>query len=275
MANLSNVTVEGSAESPEIDSIVEGTLAYYQADEEQSETLKKVFKLLAHNIISSEGDVLKRRSYSRTLLGIKECKEIEAWLVNNIEALKALSSHEALLQMIWPVLASHIKNSTFIGCNPKDVLQQLSLGWIGGHSFDELLRGLEGARIGSRSLIPKIEHVVDICENALGFDGALILGAISQLLEFMDKEEHKLLLENINALQKRLKYGLPSPHAIVLLEIGFVDRPLAIQLSEYVKHIKPTRTSIIQKMKQMKTELEKFLDQYPAYFAMQLKKLME
>jgi len=104
-----------------------------------------------------------------------------------------------------------------------------------GRPFYELLSLLNdaGARfgIGRNARYPTIEYVVDICENALAYDGMLVIGAVTELYTFghPDDDATSDMLRN---LQKRLKYGLPSSLPVMLYELGFSDRVIAIELSE-------------------------------------------
>ncbi len=61
---------------------------------------------------------------------------------------------------------------------------------------------------GSRPRRPHIDHVMDICENALAFGGVLGLAAVCECcgMESIDQA----FIDRITALQKRLKYGLAS-----------------------------------------------------------------
>ncbi len=54
---------------------------------------------------------------------------------------------------------------------------------------------------------------VDICENALSYDGMLAAGAVTEICGLL-RPGAETILENLQKLQKRLKYGLPSFAAI-------------------------------------------------------------
>ncbi len=247
------------------ESLVENTLAFAQASKDQGELLKDAFKLLADNIISTESDINKRRTYSQTLFGMNECKDLESWIISNMGELEECESQEDLLETLWPLLSTHIRNSVFKRCTSDDALFKIARGWIQGHPFYNLYELLQGERIGTRR--PKIENVIDICENALGFDGALTFGAVGLMVESIDSGEYSTLVAHINLLQRRLKYGLSSDHEIVIFELGFADRHLAQELTELVNDVPTSRKGILITLREKQAEVTQILDKFPSYFS--------
>lgn len=65
---------------------------------------------------------------------------------------------------------------------------------------------------GTRRREFKIDHVVDVCEGALAYDGALVIGAVSEFIETLDKDGTGDLINRLQLFQKRLKYVFrPKP----------------------------------------------------------------
>ena len=271
MANLHNEITTTEERNHEIDSLVEETLAFFQANEQQKEILKNAFNILASHVISLEPDSNKRKYFSNTLFGINKCIDIETWIKQNLKKLESCDSSELLLDLMWPLLKTYIDNSTFKRCSSEEALKNIAIGWIEGRMFYELFKELEGKRIGNR--IPKIGHVVDICENALGFEGSMIIGAYNQILEFIYQEKHNPTIEKLEELQKRLKYGLPFPHTTVIYELGFSDRSLSMELSNIVNNVQPIKNFILKEMRRNYKRILGILENYPAYFRMKWKLL--
>jgi hypothetical protein len=118
---------------------------------------------------------------------------------------------------------------------------------------------------GSRPRRPRVEQVVEMGEHALGFDSVYILGAITDLYEFLNGQEGQTAVTRLQGLQKRLKYGLPSNASILLYEAGFSDRPLAIDLSERIPGIM-SRAQMINALRLERQAVEAVLDIYPQHF---------
>lgn len=249
--------------------LVHGTLAHYLADEKDREHLIQLFKMLAVNISQKVSEPSRRVVFGRTLYGLRDSIEIEDWVKQNIDDISSCDSQEDMLSILWPALSKHIRNATFRKCNPASVLISIALEWIQGTPFYQLFEIMKkaGARIGEgdrhRQLL--IEHVVDICENAVAFDGMLALGAITEVYGLM-RPKNKATLKQLNKLQKRLKYGLASSSAIFFYEIGFSDRVISTELSATLKIHSYKRETALIEIKQQKNEVRACLKQYPIYF---------
>jgi hypothetical protein len=126
-----------------------------------------------------------------------------------------------------------------------------------------------GVRIGlgANPRKPKVEHIVEMGESALGFDGAHVLGASAELFELLAPEYAREgePLRLLQVLQKRLKYGLPAGASIHLYEAGFADRPLALELAGAVPEI-TSRSEVRNAMRKERPAVEVILDRYPRYF---------
>ena len=102
-------------------------------------------------------------------------------------------------------------------------------------------------------------------ENALGFDGAHVLGAITELFGLLvpDSEDGPVTL--LQGLQKRFKYGLPSGAPIVLYEAGFSDRSLAQDLARLVPGV-TSRSTMRDALRAERETVAATLSGYPQYF---------
>lgn len=277
---LANLPEDASSDSQMmadyVDEQVRETLAFSIATEEQKEILKKAFQMLAEHVVTAAPDPVTRTVFSKTLFGVTECVEIEKWLTDNIDRLSQ-AKEDTLLDVLWQLLRSHIRNSSFGGCSSTEALKAVASGWITGMSYHQMLKLLDGSRIGrgTRPRIPKIQHAVDICENALGFEGTLIVGAIAQLLEHMNRDDYAIAITRLNTLQKRLRYGLATSLEVVIFELGFADRPLALELEALLGNAKPARSSLLQSIRQNEAQVRTLLDKYPSYFTVQLDALLQ
>ncbi|MDB4304192.1 helicase-related protein, partial [Desulfosarcina sp.] len=109
---------EWESDPDEIDNLVEETLAYFLADEQDKEHLKKLFHIIKKDIENKVKDSNTRMVYGRTLLGLNECIQIEDWVIENIDQLDGTSDDKNLFQHIWPLLKDLIINRSFTKCNP-------------------------------------------------------------------------------------------------------------------------------------------------------------
>jgi len=267
---------ESGLQEDDVTVLARGTLAYHLSNEENRKYIIDLFKLLAKNIEKNVLDVTRRKIFGMTLYGVWDSLMIENWVRENIDQIVALQTHEELLETLWPVLTQKIQNLTFRKCNPSSVLKDLAINWIQGQSFQGLYRILTDANcrigFGTRQRNPLIEHVVDICENALSYDGMLALGAVIEFCKLF-KPGDEDMLDNLQSLQKRLRYGLSSSSAIALYELGFSDRVVATDLSTVIGAVF-TRREVLEEIRVHENEMREVLNKYPAYFAELLNNLL-
>lgn len=253
------------------------TLAYFLASDEQKEQLVRIFEILEHNIEQNVPDVSKRKVYGRTLYGVHTSVKIEDWLNQHIEELITCNEHDELLKIMWAILAEGIQNNTFKKCDPPEVLFSIALEWTHGKTFSELFSIMLESNIcliaGKQRRHPKIESVVDICDNGFAYDGSLFLGAVAEIVGLVRPQGSMGLVSKLLELQKKLKYGLPTPTCIALYELGFADRVVALDLSSIVQNTRFDRRSIIRTIRRNEQKVRQLLEKYPSYFIERLNNL--
>jgi len=258
---------EGFGTGP-AEELAKRTLAYYLASSEQRAQLTQLFQLLAANVATRVADPKKRRVYGRTLFGVGDTVALERWVTENRERIAGCGDENSLFAVVWPCIASRIENDTFKKWQPNQTTEAFARSWIAGKSFGVLHEGTRAAGVriglGGKPRAPRVEHVVEMGENALGFDGAHVLGAITELFELLDPNEDTAVTL-LQSLQKRLKYGLPSERSILLYEAGFADRPLAIDLAHAVQEIS-SRAEMMSVMRRQSQAVETVLAKYPQYY---------
>jgi hypothetical protein len=263
---------EGSVQEENIRQLAMGTLAYFLADEEQKRNILELFVLLAQNIEASIPEARKRKVYGRTLYGVLDAVLIENWLRENIHDVSTGDNSDELLATLWPIVRKTISNNSFSKCDTPEVLVDLAKGWIGGEPFCQLLEIVQeaDARIiwGTRRRDYKVEHITDICENALGYESTLVVGAIAEMLNLVQTDNGEGLIERLEELQRQLRYGLASAKAITLYEMGFSDRVVAAELSSILNNdTAPYRDAIASDLRGKEGRVREVLDKYPAYFS--------
>lgn len=254
------------------------TLAYHLASAEQRWQLVQLFELLATNVTVRVGGGERRRVYGRTLFGIGDTIALEDWVAQNLERIAGCASVDELFDIVWPCIAARVESDMFQKWRPVETREAFAKRWIAGDSFGVLHDSMTvaGVRIGlgAKPRKPKVEHVVEMGENALGFDGAHVLGSIAELFQFLarvdDSESEPVRL--LQVLQKRLKYGLEAGTSVLLYEAGFSDRPLATELVGAISTV-ASRTELRTAMRKERLAVEAILARYPRYFTQVFERL--
>ena len=248
--------------------LARGTFAYHLSNEEDRNRIIELFKLLAKNIENNVGDAARRKVFGATLYGVWDSLLVERWVKDNLDAIAMSETHDELMDVLWPVVTQRIRNASFRKCNSPENLQELAHKWIQGESFQAILAILIEADckfgLGKRQRDPQIDHVVDICENALSYDGMLALGAVIEICKLIQPDNEDML-SNLQYLQKRLRYGLASPSSIALYELGFSDRVVAKDMGTKINEVL-TRRDALEEIKEHEEEMREVIQKYPAYF---------
>jgi POLQ-like helicase len=229
-----------------VETLAKETLAYHLASEEVRTQLVKVFTITAMAIEKSGFSPEKRRTFGKTLLGLRAIQDIETWISENTSQIILSSENEGqLLNCLWPIVEKYIGKPDFKKCSPSKSRFLLVSGWMSGNSFETILKDLLAEstfiKAGQQKRELKIQHVVEMCEGGLAYDGMLLLGAIAEILETWPTSDESdvdwgggsisfsdtTIPDTIRSLQKKIKYGLNSKAAIEFYELGFSDRVLA------------------------------------------------
>lgn len=251
--------------------LAQGTLAYFLANDDQKARIVSLFSALADNLSQKVTDVARRKTYGKTLFGLTRSEEIESWVRTNVAKLVACQTPAERLELFWPLLEANIQNETFRKCTKPEALKAMAHLWTLGLSFNLMLNQLHEleARLtwGTKFRQLNTEHVVEMCEGGLAYDGSLLVGAAIEVLSFVAPTESTILTPPLQQLQKMLKYGLPTQGAISLFETGFSDRVIASDLAALLNLNGEPRREVIQKLRTEGPAVNQALQKYPAYFA--------
>lgn len=106
-----------------------------------------------------------------------------------------------------------------------------------------------------------------MCEYGLAFDASLLLGAVTELVDYIAPDGTQQLMEKLNLLQKMLKYGLSTSGEIVLYELGFSDRTLVGELSSALNLVDEPRRDVVRRLTRPSEAVTAILENYPSYFS--------
>lgn len=249
--------------------LARGTLAHHLAEPEDQKELEILFQTIAKHVLEQVPEAEVRRAYSRSLFGVRDSVAIHKWVTKNTDALEKLESDDELLAFLWPMLQGGIHHPTFLKCSKPEVLPELATRWMNEESPATLLEFVtkSGLKIGlgQRPRRPDFDHIVDLCENALAYEGVLVLTAVIESLHTNGLKEAKITTRLLH-LQKRIKYGLKSATAITLHEMGFADRVVASDIAMILARDTSSRKRVRQLLRFRADRVEILLTQYPSYY---------
>ncbi|MDX9784810.1 MAG: DEAD/DEAH box helicase [Spirochaetia bacterium] len=270
---------EDGLSEADVTRLAEGTLAFFLADDQKKEHIRELFQLLAGNISANITDPARRKIYGRTLYGIQDAQAIEGWVQSNADSLLSIVDETEVLDIAWPLLTRHINGGVFTKFDKPEVLQEISHGWISGKPFSDLLKIISKRKAkmiwGTRRREFKIDHVVDVCEGTLAYDGALVVGAVSEFIETLAQDGTGDVINRLQLFQKRLKYGLPTETTIALYELGFSDRVIAQNLAASLNLAATQKKDLVKALKKDRDGAMAVMEKYPAYFQERMNELLQ
>lgn len=258
--------------------LAEGTLAFFLADDQKQEHIRELFQLLAGNISVNITDPARRKIYGRTLYGIRDAQAIEGWVHANADSLLSIVDETDALDLSWPLLALRINSGVFTKFDKPEVLKEIAHGWISGKPFSDLLEIIRKRKAkmiwGTRRREFKTDHIVDVCEGTLAYDGALVVGAVCEFIETLDKDGTGDVVNLLQRFQKRLKYGLPTETTVALYELGFSDRVVAQELAASLNLAVTQKKDLVKALNQDRDVALAVIEKYPAYFQEKMAELL-
>jgi superfamily II DNA/RNA helicase len=269
---------EDGLSGADVTCLAEENLVFFLADDQKKEHIRELFQLLAGSISANITDPARRKIYGRTLYGIQDAQAIEEWVQSNADSLLSIVDETEVLDLTWPLLTRHINGGIFTKFDKPEVLKEISHEWISGKPFSDLLKIIRKRKAkviwGTRRREFKIDHVVDICEGTLAYDGALLVGAVCEFIETLDQDGTGDLINRLQLFQKRLKYGLPTETTIALYELGFSDRVIVQDLAIFLNLDATQKKDLVKAIKKDRDKAKAVMKKYPAYFQERMSELL-
>lgn len=202
------------------------TLAHHLADEDTRAALVQVFQMIAA-VIAANTDGDRRAVIRKSPLPPAILAELQAWLAESAEELRAAVNADQLLQVAGAKIISWNSAPSIRSLSKTDFLPDALTDWVAGRPFHHIHRRMTELDIRVSGDHATVEDAVALCEGAFAYDLAMITASLSDLAEAMDET----LYAGFSKLQKQIKYGLTDPAAIAFIEAGFADRVVASFLS--------------------------------------------
>lgn len=278
MTNRGNADLAAFVESSR--SLASQTLAYALASEKHRTYLADLFELIARRIEASVPDMSNQLRFGRTLLGVDQSLAIDEWVEGN-PALLQITSAAELLVALWPLLLKLSSRKKLASAQPEGTMLALAQGWIAGEPFSALLQAMNDRdssyAFGAKRRKFDIDLIIEECEQTFGFEFALLLAAVREsYIASSAVGEGEQFSDQIDVLQKMLRYGLANREAIYYFEAGFSDRVIAQSLASELWWLAPSSVRDVRRIaREAPVEFASVLEGFPSYFMTNLEKMLE
>jgi hypothetical protein len=251
--------------------LAKNTLAYYLADEQQRTQIETVFQTVAERILEGAATEELRTTLRRSPLAPTTVNKLKSWLDANRQALTQSLGDGSLLATMSAVMLEYNRSSVITSLSDQSVMPLVIESWVTGVAFGAIFQLLveRNIRIGGNNRYPTVEDAVTLCENGLGYEGAMILATIADLAEGDEGE----LPGALTWLQRQVKSGLTSTAALGFFEAGFADRVVAQALANAFPDV-ADRQSARHAARNAAVQAREVITPYPAYFTSVLDELL-
>lgn len=250
--------------------LARNTLAHFLANEQERGHIELVFRNVATRLLDRAPTEEMRTVIRRSPLAPRSVEILKAWLDDNRDALLRAVAENALLSGVIPAIVQHNRSAAITALSDPSIVVPVMFAWVRGASFASIydLMIERDIRLGGNRRRPSVEDAVALCENGLGYEGAMIVATIADLAEGSDE----LLFNALSLLQRQMKIGLDSQAALGFFEVGFADRVVAQSLADAFPNV-ADRHSARATIRTNGERAAAILVQYPAYFINVLEEL--
>ena len=237
------------------------TPGYHLADDANRRVLLEVFKMIAASIRArADGDL--QAIIRRSPLPPSIVAALQAWVVANTGAMIEAALDGTLLALIGGITLPHASDSSIRRMSDRAALPRLLAAWVDGLTYEQLFAIMTEENIKVSGRNPTIEDAVSLGDGGFGYDVAMLIAAITDLVEPLDGNLHMAL----GQLQKQVKHGLTLPSAIAMHEAGFSDRVVATTLG-VIWPLATDRASVRAACRAPDDAMEDVLQIFPEYFS--------
>jgi hypothetical protein len=243
-----------------IDELTRNTLAWHLAGNATRNSLLEVFRMTAR-AIEEAGDDAQRALIRKSPLPPADVFALRDWTNANMQTLVDAAERGELVDAVYAEVSQYVTSKALSKLTDQNQILPTLKAWLTGQSFDAIGQTLRAGNVRTSNRHINANHVVAICEGGFGFDLAMIVAAMADLVEGLDEDLYKELV----LLQRQIKNGLSNASALAFYEAGFKDRVVAQALAAAFDGV-TDRTGVRRVCRRQREELNAVLDAFPAYF---------
>ena len=242
------------------DELCESTLAYAFSNEEEKAFLIKLFRAIAKNVVENM-DKINPDFQAKAMTGIQNTLAIMQWIADNISDLEDKSADE-ILELIIPLYRDVVESTEY----SDEAILSISQRWINGEPLCNIYNEVE-------NILPDRQDIISLekfCHKNIAYSFSFLVVNIIDLFEDISDT----IKQQLQVLQKRLKYGLRTVFQINTFEKGLTDRHIVGQICDILRfddNIDPNL--IVGKLRSVKDEIKELLQDYPSFFEREFERI--
>jgi hypothetical protein len=187
--------------------------------------------------------------------------ELQAWWAGNIEALAAATAEDRLLDAVSHTILAYTSTRSIRSLSDAHVLPLALAEWVAGRSYAAIHDLLVRREVRVSGNGATVDDAVALCENGFGYDVAMVVASLVDLVDALDPALHDALA----LLQRQMKNGLTDKASLAFVEAGFADRIVATALGQAWPEVRE-RDGVRAVCRNERGAVQAILDSMPSYF---------
>lgn len=260
--------------------LLNDTLAESVATETEKAELKTLFQKICEYVSNTLQDENSKRNFARSMISCESYLELKG----DIHSTNICDfSDDELLDFVVRMIIKYSSPRQLHKIAKVEDAIEIAKMWMKGDEYYviQCMADLCDYKIVrmNREIIVSVEEIASICDGDFGYTASLIINSICEILksndaadEENDEDSLSELVEKLQKLSQKLKYGLPEQTDIFVYELGFNDRFLAQEIRKIIgKYSK--KNEVKKAIKRNRERINTLLNDYPSVFHSRLNNL--
>ena len=179
---VANMTFDDSENiATRVGDLAADTLAFHLADAPTREQVVDLFRRIAETV-NERTDAAQRLLIRRSPLPPAAVAELLEWLADNIEPLQTAVAENRLLDAVSATAIRYANSRLIRNLSDTHVVPLALAEWVAGHSYAAIHALLTGRNVRVSGDKTTVEDVVALCENGFGYDVAMVIASLADLV---------------------------------------------------------------------------------------------
>lgn len=253
--------------------IIKSTYGYFLSNDTEKQNLIDIFEIIRSSIDSI--DIEDKLIFNKSMLGIMKMKELSKFIDDNIFQIANFSINE-LIDLIANQINKFKDCKLISKLNDSSIISSLLNLWVSGATYIEIFSYALSKEIkvrrGTKYRTITLDDIISLCNFDFAYHSLSIIQSLIVILD--NRGCSDTVIDKLNKIIGRVRYGLPTQISIYVYELGFSDRIISQKIAKKLEGYDcANKNKTKQKIKELEKEIESLLLNYPTYFLDRLKKI--
>ena len=251
---------------------IQTTYGYFLANEEEKNGLERIYTSIKNYIEAIEDS--EKKLYRKSLLGFNEMKELIKFIIENFSRIDN-ADFDLLINLIADRLIKSVDCKVIPKLCDNRYVKEILKMWIEGESYIQIYNEYSEKvqmKYGQRTRKILLSDIITLCDSDFGYASLNTIKSLIEILE--DQGCCEKVLDSMNDILFRIRYGLPNIECVRIYELGFADRVISQEIASMIdKSECGTKNKTKNEIRGNKEKIKEILLEYPAYYMARLSKI--